>query len=224
MKTIKTLISLVWLLSISNKSKSQTINWNSLEDSKHIISTGFGWDYSVSYHLGYAYRPKTKTAILLIGNFTAPSGEKLINDFKTKIGGQFLLLNKSKLKGSIALNGIFRRYENPLVRIQNFGSELKGTFGHYRPKYFMAVEVGFDKAIVTQFEHSETFKETIFPVIKDGWYEPATGGNFQFGIQTGYSLNKSDIIFNIGMVRTQDFKSTPLIPYYLMLGYNLRIK
>jgi hypothetical protein len=224
MKTIKTLISLVWLLSISNISKSQTINWNSLGHSKNIISAGLGWDYSVSYNLGYGYRLRTKTPILLNGNFIAPSGEKLMNDFKTKIGGQIIFFNKPKLKGSIALNGIFRRYENPLVRLQNFGSELKGTFGYYRPKYFIAVEVGFDKAIATKFEHSETFKETVFPEIKDGWYEPATGGNYQYGLQTGYSLNKSDITFNIGMVKTQDFKSTPLIPYYLMLGYNLRIK
>lgn len=223
MKAIKTLIFVALILSISNKSKAQTVNWNSLEDSKHIISASIGWDYSVSYNLGYAYRLKTKSPILLHGNFSVPSGEKLFDDFKTKLGGQVLLFNKSNLKGSIALNGIFRRYENPLVRLQNFGGELKGTFGYFRPKWFVAVEVGFDKAIVTHFKHSETFKETIFPDVRDGWYKPTTGGNFQYGLQTGYSFKKSDIIFNIGMVTTQDFKSTPLIPYYLMLGYNLRI-
>lgn len=146
-----------------------------------------------------------------------------MDDFKTKIGGEVLILNKSNLKGSISVNGIYRSYENPLVRLQNFGSELKGTFGYYEPKWFVAGEVGFDKAIVTHFKHSETYKETIFADVKDGWYEPATGGNFMYGIQTGYSFNKSDITFNIGMVTTQDFKTTPLIPYYLMLGYNHRI-
>jgi hypothetical protein len=95
--------------------------------------------------------------------------------------------------------------------------------GYYKPKWFVAGEVGFDKAIVTYFKHSETFKETIFTDVKDGWYEPSTGGNFLYGIQTGYSFNKSDITLNIGMVTTQDFKTTPLIPYYLMLGYIHRI-
>jgi hypothetical protein len=220
MKGIKTWIFLIMLFCICQKGNSQTVNWNALEDSKHIITAGIGWDYSVSYSLGYAYQLKTKAPIVLTGNFSIPSGEKLLDDFKTKIGGQVVLLNKSNMKGSITLNGIYRRYKNPLVRLQNFGSELKGTLGYYKPKWFVGGEVGFDRAIVTHFKHSETFKETIFTDIKDDWYEPSTGGNFQYGIQTGYSFNKSDITLNIGMVTTQDFKTTPLIPYYLMLGYN----
>ena len=223
MKTIRILIAIILPFCIYQNGFAQTLNWNALEDTKHIITAGIGWDYSVSYSLGYAYQLKTKVPVILNANFSIPSGEKLLDDFKTKIGGQVLLLNKTSWKGSIALNGIYRRYENPLVRLKNFGSELKGTFGYYRPKWFVAGEVGLDKAIVTHFNHSETFKETIFQDVKDGWYEPATGGNFTYGIQTGYSFKKSDIIFNIGMVTTQDFKTTPLIPYYLMFGYNHRL-
>jgi len=217
------LIAFVLPLFICQKGMAQTFNWNALQDSKHIITAGIGWDYSISYSLGYAYQLKTKVPIVLTTNFSIPSGEKLLDDFKTKIGGQVLILNKSNLKGSISVNGIYRRYENPLVILQNFGIELKGTFGYYKPKWFVVGEVGFDKAIVTHFKHSKTFKETIFTDVKNGWYEPSTGGNFQYGIQTGYSFNKSDITLNIGMLTTQDFKTTPLIPYYLILGYNHRI-
>lgn len=220
---MKTLIFITISLCIYQKGISQTVNWNTLDDTKHIVTAGIGWDYSVSYSLGYAYKLKTNVPIILTSNFSIPSGEKLLDDFKTKIGGQVLFLNKSNLKGSIALNGIYRRYENPLVRLQNFGTELKGTFGYYKPKWFVVGEVGFDKAIVSHFKHSETFKETIYHDVKDGCYGLATGGNFQYGIHTGYSFEKSDITINIGMVTTQDFKTTPLIPYYLMLGYNYRI-
>ncbi len=223
MKAIKTLIFITVSFCVYQIGNSQTVNWNSLEDSKHILTACFAWDYSVSYSLGYAYQLKTNAPIILTANFSIPSGKKLLDDFKTKIGGQILLLNTSNVKGSMALNGIYRRYENPLVRLENFGSELKGTLGYYKQKWFVAGEVGFDKAIVTHFKHSETFKETIFAEVKDGWYKPATGGNFMYGIQTGWSFKKSDITFNIGMVRTQDFKATPLVPYYLMLGYNHRL-
>lgn len=222
MKTTTTLT--IILLCLFSKSNAQTVNWNALENSKQIITAGFGWDYSVSYSLGYAYKIKTKVPLVLNANFSVPSGEKLLDDFKTKIGAQVVLLNKTNLKGSILINGIYRRYKNPLVRLQNFGSEMKGVFGYYKPKWFIAGEVGFDKAIVTHFKHSESFKETIYQEVKDGWYEPATGGNFIYGIQTGHSFKKSDITFNIGMVTTQDFKTTPLIPYYLIIGYNYRIE
>lgn len=223
MKTIKIYIIIIASFCFYQKGISQTVNWNALGNSKHIITAGIGWDYSVSYSLGYGYQITAKLPIVLTANFSIPSGEKPLDDFKTKIGGQVVLLNKSNLKASISVNGIYRSYENPLASLQNFGSEFRGTFGYFKSKWFVAGEVGFDKAIVTHFKHSETFKETIFTDVKDGWYEPATGGNFQYGIQTGYSFNQADITLNIGMVRTQDFQTTPLIPYYLMLGYNYRI-
>lgn len=48
---------------------AQTLNWNALQDSKHIITAGIGWDYSISYSLGYAYQLKTKVPIVLTTNF-----------------------------------------------------------------------------------------------------------------------------------------------------------
>ena len=98
---------------------------------------------------------------------------------------------------------------------------MTGVIGYYKPKWFVAVEVGFDKAIVTHFKHSENFRNN-FPDVQDGWYAP-TGGNFHYGIQTGYSFKNSDLTLTIGNFITQDFKTTPLIPYYFKLGYNYRI-
>lgn len=223
MKIIKIAVLTLALISTLQPICAQTLNWNSLYTTKHIINVGIGWDYSLSYSLGYAYQVNTKIPLILNANFSIPSGENLFDDFKTKLGGQIVLLNKTNFKGSITLNGIYRRYENPLVRLQNFGSEVKGTIGYYKSKWFVAGEVGFDKAIVTHFKHSESFKENIFQEVKDGWYEPATGGNFLYGLQTGYSFRKSDLTLHIGKVTTQDFKTTPRIPYYLTFGYNYKI-
>lgn len=221
MKAIKTFVFAIIFCCIYAKTNAQTVNWNAVDNSRHIISIGVGWDYSVSYSVGYAYQ--VNTPLLLTANFSIPAGENLLDDFKTRIGAQVVLINEANFKGSLILNGIYRRYENPLVSLQNFGSEVKGAFGYYRQKWFVAGEVGFDKAIVTHFRHSETFMENIFQIAKGGWYEPASGGNFLYGIQTGFSFKKSSISMNFGMVTTQDFKTTPLIPYYLMLGYSYSI-
>jgi hypothetical protein len=224
MKFIKITILLLVFLSFLSNTYSQTLNFSSLDSTRHIANVGIGLDYSLSYSLGYAHKLNSKKPIILHANISIPSGKNLLDDFKTKIGGQIVLLNKSNLKGSITLNGLYRRYENPLVRLQNFGSEIKGIFGYYKPKWFVAGEVGFDKAIVTHFKHSQIFKEVVYQDVKDGWYEPATGGNFHYGLQAGYSFKESDLTLNIGRVTTQDFNTTPLIPYYLMFGYNYKIK
>lgn len=223
MKSVRILIFAVGLLCSIQQSHAQAINWNALGDSKHIVHAGVAWDYSVSYGVGYGYQVDTKMPLVLNANFSIPPGEKAFDDFKTRLGGQLLLLNKPNLKGSIALNGIYRRYENPLASLRNFGGEMKGALGYYQSKWFVAGEIGFDKAIATHFKHSESFKENIYSDVKDGWSASATGGNFLYGLQTGYSFKKYDVTFSIGNVTTQDFKATPLIPYYLTLGFNYKI-
>ena len=223
MKATQTITFIIIVFCICQNSHAQTVNWNALRNSNHIITAGIGWDYSISYSLGYGYQMNTKIPLIFSTNFSIPSGENLLDDFKTKIGAQLMLLSTPHIKGSVTINGIFRRYENSMARLLNFGSEMKGTLGYYRPRWFVAGETGFDKAIVRHFKHSKLFKETVFPDVKDGWYEPSTGGNFYYGIQTGYSFVKSDFTLSIGMVSAQDFKSIPLVPYYLILGYNYRI-
>ena len=101
----------------------------------------------------------------------------------------------------------------------NFGSDLSATAGYYKPKWLVAGEFGFDKALVTHFKHTNAFREN-FPEVKDGWYQPATGGNFYYGVQAGYSFGANDITLNAGKVIQQDFKTEPTIPFYVQIGYN----
>lgn len=224
MKSAKTTLFILILCAFTSQSHSQNINWENLKsEQKHVVHIGIGWDYGLVYGLGYGYQLNSKIPVLLNASYSFPSGGKLFDDFKTKVGAQALLYRKNNLQMSASINAIYRRYENPLVCLQNFGSEITGNIGYYKPNWFVGAEFGFDKAIVTHFKHSASFKENVFVDVKDGWYMPATGGNFSYGIQTGYSFNSSDITFKIGRATSQDFKTTPLIPYYLQLGYNLKI-
>lgn len=224
MKIFKSVLFVAIVCIVSVKGFSQSVNWASLKsEQKHIVYINTSWDYGIVYGAGYSHQLKSKLPVLLNVSYSFPSGDKLFDDFKTKIGGQIRLYSIGNVQFSASVHGIYRRYENPLVRLQYFGSEMTGVIGYYKPIWFIAGEVGFDKAIVTHFKHSEIFKETIYANVNDGWYEPATGGNFNYGIQAGYSFKRSDILLKIGQVLTQDFKTTPSIPYYFQLGYNYKI-
>lgn len=223
MKKILIIIIGLMLTSAIQPVVGQTINWNSVDNFKNVINLGFGWDYSVSYQIAYARRLNTKMPVALNASFAIPAGENRVDDFKTKMGGQLVILNNENYKGIVTINGIFRRYESPLVRLHNFGSELKGSFGYYHAKWFLSAELGFDKAIVTHVKHAKSYKDNVYAQAVEGWYEPATGGNYMLGLQTGVSFKKSDLTLNLGVVKTQDLKSSPLIPFYLMLGYNFRL-
>lgn len=214
---------LLFIVSLTNI-HAQTLNWHALDSTKHIINGSLGLDHSVSYGVGYGYKLNTKLPIVLSTNFSMPSGENIFDDFKTKIGGQICLFNKSNFVGSFSIFGIYRRYETKLVRLQNFGTDMKVAFGYYKPKWFASAEMGLDKAIVTHFKHSQEFKDHVYAYVVDGWYEPSTGGNFYYGVSTGYSLSKADITLTLGRVLSQDFKTTPFLPFYLNVGFNYKIK
>jgi hypothetical protein len=230
MKNLQIIIVLiVALLFNKNISFSQTLNWASLQkEQRNIINANAGYDFAFTYGIGYgrilnAKFPLLKTTfpIVLGVEHSQPAGKNLVDDFKTKLGGQIRLYEINNFHFTAKVQGLFRRFENDYVRLLNFGSDMSAIVGYYKPKWFVSGEFGFDKAIVTHFKHSDMFKEN-FPSVKNGWYEPATGGNFYYGLQTGFSLKANDITLKVGKVVQQDFKTDPTIPYYFQLGYSRR--
>ncbi|MGE0636752.1 MAG: hypothetical protein AB7G44_01860 [Bacteroidia bacterium] len=224
---MKTLIKHLLLTALTLyicSANAQTINWASLkEENKHIVNINAGMEHGVVFGLGYGYKFKTKLFPIVANlEYSFPSGNKIVDDFKTKIGVQVRWIEFHNFQFSTKIHCVFRRYENNFVRLVNFGSDFSGAVGYYRPKWFVAGEVGFDKAIITHFKHSEMYKGQYSGVL-DGWYEPATGGNFYYGMQAGFSFKRHDIYLRAGKILTQDFKTAPTIPFYGQLGYNLKI-
>ncbi len=196
------------------------LNWGTIsEEDKHIVSAKIAWDFGLAYELGYNYQLKSPIPVFLQASYSFPSGSNLFDDFKTKLGAQAKLLQYKEFHFSLGIYGLYRRFETPLALMHNFGGEINGAIGYYKPKWFVAAEAGFDKAIVTYFKHSNTYKAFIYSDVTDGWYKPTAGGHFNFGLQAGYSFKRNDIVFRFGKVIQQDFKGTPLIPYYFRLGY-----
>ncbi len=206
-----------------NTGTSQNINWGSLtKENKRVLNLNVNWDYASTYGIYYGVKPNIKLPVLIGLDCSMPVGTKVFDDFKSGIGLHIQLIKYKNFMVSTKIRGVFRKYDQPIVRLLNFGSDFSGALGYYKPKWFVAAEFGFDKAIATHFKHSTRYKNS-FALVKDGWYEPATGGNFYYGLQTGISFKQHDIYLKIGKVLSQDLKTTPLIPYYAQLGYNFRI-
>ena len=202
---------------------AQTINWASLkEENRHIVNANLGLDYGVTFGLGYGYHFRTWVFPTIASmEYSTPSGDKLFDDFKTKLGIQIRLAEFKNLQLTAKIHGVFRRYKSDMVSLVNFGSDLSAIAGYYRKSWFIAAEGGFDKAIATHFKHSQRAKDR-YPGVVGGWYQPATGGNFYYGLQAGFSFWKCDIYLKAGKVISQDLKATPMLPYYTQVGFNWR--
>lgn len=219
---IKSFYVLTLLLLAGQQVFPQTLNWQSLRESdRHIVNVNLGMEYGLVYGIGYSQHIKSKRPIVANIEYSFPSGGEIFDDFKVKMGGNIRWLKVNDFQFSTSIHGIFRQNNADFVQLANFGSVIIGVVGYYRPKWFVATEFGFDKAIVTHFKHSESYKEN-FPQVRDGWYQPSTGGNFSFGLQLGYSIRQSDVYLKIGKMVAQDFTTTPLIPVYGQLGYNFK--
>jgi hypothetical protein len=224
MKKIKIVMIIAVFFCKPFNSLSQTLNWESLKKSqKHILNIYTGAEHGIIYGTGYGYQVKSKMPIIFNVDYSFPSGENLFDDFKTKIGGQIRFYKAGNFNFNAKFYSVFRRYESDFARLINFGSDLSAAVGYYKSKWFVATEAGFDKAIVTHFKHTASYK-ALFPLVKDGWYEPATGGNFYYGVQTGYSFKRNDIYLKAGKIISQDFQTQPLIPISVQLGFNWKIK
>ena len=209
------------ILIVPNICLGQQINWRNFKDSKpHMVNANTGWEYGCIVGVGYGQKIKTKLPFVLNIEYSAPLGNKIFNDFKTKLGGQAEILRINSFSASVKAYSIFRRYQNELVRLVNFGSEFSTNIGYYKPSWYIGGEFGFDKAITTHIKNSGAMK-SIYPGVQDGWYTP-TGGNFFYGAIASYSIKSSDIYIKAGKTVTQDFKTTPTIPLYLQIGYNRR--
>lgn len=222
MKNHKAVIIIMFLALAFGAVNAQTINWANLNgETRHIVNASLGLEYGAVYGLGYGFQTRIGPFPLLANaGFSFPAGDQRLDDFKTNIGVQIRWIESGNFQVSTKLHGVFRRYENDLVRLLNFGSDMSAIVGYYRPKWFVAGEAGFDKAIVTHFQ-SKDYRDQ-YPGVVDGWYEPSTGGNFYYGLQVGFSFMKNDLFLRAGKMVSQDFKTAPLLPYYGQLGYNLR--
>lgn len=205
--------------------KAQELNWkNTSAEQKHLLHASAGAAFGSTAGFGYHQLVfiKKKLPAWLGGALSIPFGDQLADDFKVRLGTQVRLASIHSVQLAVRLEGIARRYQNQSVSLFNFGSDLAATLGYYRTSWFLAIEAGFDKAIVTHFKHSEWYKRNIYSSVQDGWYEPATGGNFYFGLQGGLSFKNTSISFKAGKLLQQDFRTTPLLPFYATLGVQRR--
>lgn len=214
---------LALLIGAAGTTNAQSMNWgNSKKENKHIITAHAGWENGLVYSLGYSYRVNERLFPAYVSvDVSAPSGNKLADDFKTRIGGNILWLKHRDFRFSTNLYAVFRRFGNEYARLVNFGSDFSGVIGYYRKRWYVAGEAGFDKAIVTHFRHSEKYKAQ-YPGVVNGWYEPATGGMFYYGMQAGFSFGRNDLWLKAGKTLAEDFKTKPVVPMYGQLGYNLK--
>lgn len=204
--------------------KAQTVNWAAdHRGARHLASGQLAIDNALTYSIQYGYRLKSKRQTLINLEYVGPFGKTIADDFNIKTGAQFMWVKKGDFYFASEFRTVLRRFENNYTRLVNVGADVSTTIGYYRKHWFVAAELGFDKAIFTHFKHSKEYKE-VFPAVKDGWYEPATAGILYSGVRFGYSARNTTVYLKAGRKIEQDFQTKPLLPFYAQIGFVMQFK
>lgn len=210
---------LTW--SVSPTLLAQNINWRALQQTdKHLVGVSAGVEYGAIVGVHYGKIFQTRMPLVLSGELSVPLGNNLTDDGKARLGGQLEVLHAGAFSATLKAYAVARRYENGFTRLVNFGSECAAVAGYYKARWYVAGEVGFDKAVVTHIKHSSPALD-LNPGLVSGWYVP-TGGNFLYGLQAGLHLRRHDVTLKVGRIISQDFKTSPLLPLLGQVGYNHR--
>lgn len=144
------------------------------------------------------------------------AGEADLRDYRVRLGGEVQLVRRGAFRVAASAAFMTRGTSNVVFRAVNFGSDFGATAGLYRRGWFVAGEVGFDKAIITHLTHTQEYRDQYYADAKDGWYLN-NGGTGRLGIMTGTSLGGAELMLRGGINRTQGGE-TLAVPAYLTVG------
>jgi hypothetical protein len=144
------------------------------------------------------------------------AGDADLRDYRVRLGGSVQLVHRGAFRVAASAAFLTRGTTNTVFRAINFGSDLGVTAGVYHGGWFMAGEVGFDKAIITHLKHTQAYRDQYYEDAKDGWYLN-NGGTGRVGIMAGRSIGGAELLLRAGVARTQGGE-TLTAPGYLTLG------
>jgi len=195
--------------------------WNAarFDAEPNRVYATFGLDPAFVTSLGYGRAAAIRGhPFQFTGDYGVATARLDARDFRLRMGVQTSvgLWRSLRLTGSAA--AISRGTQNSVYRGYDFGADLTGTLGLYRPGWFVAGEFGKDKAVITHVEHTDWYRDHYYPDAKDGWYLDA-GGTFHYGLAAGVTVGRAELAGRFGFLRTENFNPvTPPVFGSLGLG------
>ena len=182
----------------------------------HVYTT-FGLDPAWVGAVGYG------RTVRIIGHEFQLAGEVGLataqldtRDFRARVGTQTSLLRWRSLHLTGSATFITRGTENQVYKALDFGADFTGALGVYRRGWFVAGELGKDKAIITHITNSAWYRTYYYPGAKDGWYLDA-GGTIHYGVAAGLALGRMEVAARFGWLRAENWEQM-MPPMYATLG------
>ncbi|MGB1004520.1 MAG: hypothetical protein ACPGVC_09830 [Salibacteraceae bacterium] len=207
---------LIFMVAIS---LGQTINFQNIHASKkNFGQVSFGLDLAVmaQLHYGHVFSIRQKPFVLS-ANAMLPMGEEFLDDFKIGLNftGSLLKSNNWAVPISVGFNSSF--IQNNMNEMATVGTQIALYPGWYKKEGFVAIELFYDKFLVSHIQNSAYYKKAYYSAAKDGWFNHS-GGNLRIGLSAGKTLKKGELNLRLGGIFSERGRM-PNVPYYGTVGY-----
>lgn len=200
---------------------AQEVNLATLDGEANRVFVRAGAEYGFVAGAGYARAVSVADRRLLIaGDLTVPWATPDTADYRLRIGALAPLVGPRRWKLGAALAPTLWATENEASSMTSLGLGLSVVGGFYTPRWFGAGDIGVDWALTTHVTHSDLYRATVHTGARDGWYASTTG-NLRYGLQTGVSLARYDLVVRAGKL-VEVGGNAPLLPFYATMTLDVR--
>ncbi len=192
--------------------------WDSARPNELHVVTGveYGFVAGLGYTRGLSVLGRTT---LLTASVTMPIAGADAGDYATRLGATVPLAGRDRWRLGLSLGGSMKGIRNPVSEMTSLGADGALVGGYYRPRWFLAAEGGYDGAIATHIDHTESYRDE-YEGAQDGWYVD-TGSNIRLGLAAGMTFGRYDIIARAGQARDRS-GNNHMIPAYATIGAGVR--
>lgn len=196
------------------------VNIGALEAGDNVATLTSGTEHGLMVGAGYGHALVLADRLVLVGGDAMLGlGDLDTGDFRLRATALAPVIRASRWQVLCGLAATFRGTHNEMARMLDFGADVSVAAGYYAPRWFAAVDGGFDWAATTHIAPSDEYRMQVYAGARDGWYGN-TGGIIHAGVQGGVSFGRSDISLRAGRLLASD-GAPAMFPVYATLGYAL---
>jgi hypothetical protein len=196
---------------------SADVNIASIADDTNVVSLRTGAEQGLVVGAGYArgWRHLVIGGELVMGFAEADPGDM---ELRATITAPLLRRGNWYVLGTLAPS--VRRSDSAIAQMTALAGDATIHAGRYAPRWFAALELGFDAVFTTHIENSDEYRMQVYADARDGWYS-TPGGTLRYGATAGVAIARYDVSLRAGKLRDIG-GGDPLVPFYATLTFDAR--
>ena len=215
----KTILTIIFL-GLFSASSFATEVFNQKKPGENHVYFNFEFDPTFALTVGYSRTFHSETInryITLAADYTLPIFLIDGKHYRLELASRIPLFDSSSWNIINRFSLLNAGTDNGLYFGNKFSFKEGLLLGYFQPKWYAALEAGFEYNMLTYIEHSDDYRRYAYAGAKDGWYKDS-GMKYQLAIQGGYTFAEFfELTARVGLQWAEGFEPYT-VPFFMNIG------